>query len=85
MNNQSVAVIELHSEQKPTLYLCHVVNDELVVQQRSLYNKSVTLESLVSAPLPKGTYTPSYKCLPLSGAFFPHPLVECLPGGSKLA
>jgi len=86
MSNQGhgSAVDEFHSEEETTFYLCDIVNDELVVEERCLYKEWITAGSATFVHLPEGTKTPSMY-LPLYGAVLPQPFVECLPGGSRLA
>ena len=80
----SVGVVESHPKEISALDLGDVVNDELVVHQRTLNKMINTAGILVLSPTPQGTYTyPRY--FPLPGAVFPHPFVENLPGGRRLA
>jgi hypothetical protein len=77
-------IVELHPEEVSALDLGHIIHDEFVIQQGTLYYTRITFGMPVEMPSPHGTNT-SPSIFPSFGAVFPHPFVDCFPSGSKLA
>mgnify|MGYP007132420997 CR=1 FL=1 len=76
--------MEFHFEEVTASDLSHVVDNILVVQQRSLNQKKNTIATPVGSPGSQGTKTPS-RYYPDFGAVLPQPFVEFFPSGRKLA